>query len=156
MTTKPQDAKPDTTTGDTSDVDLDNVEWEEVSEEDVDEIKQTFDVLGEVFTGIYLGYRQTQTDSGILTQYRFRKGELTYFINGTWSLMQGMAKVPANSPCRIQWISERDTGQPSPMRIFKVDIPKRNVRRGKGAQYVAPIPKSGGGNPHPQQGPMPF
>lgn len=156
MTTKPQDSKPETEPDGMSEAALDGIEWEEVSEEDVDEIKQSFDTLGEVFTAVYLGYRQTQTDSGTLTQYRFRKDGLTYFINGTWSLMQGMAKVPVNSPCRIQWVSERDTGQPSPMRVFRVDIPKRNVRRGKGAQYVPPIPKSGGGSVNPQQGPVPF
>jgi len=131
MTTKADSAKPDFVPDGATPDELDESQWETISEEDVDEIKQSFDEIGESFTGVYDGFRQMETANGKLTQYKFTVGELHYFINATYNLMQGMSQVNKGELTRITWVGERDTGQESLMKIFRVDVAKRGARRGK-------------------------
>jgi|SRR5215472_4355851 len=103
-------------------------EWTTISEEQEDEEKVSFDVLGDEFIGTYLGKRDQANDNGSYVQLRFRgTDELAYFINANWSLTNAMKNVRPNMMVRVTYIGDKDTGQASPMRIFRVDVarPKR-------------------------------
>jgi len=102
------------------------IQWGDVSTPEVDEVKFNFDVLGDQFTGIYLGQRTSQNERGSYLQYRF-EGEdgITYFINGNFNLTNSMKNVRINQLTRITWVDEKDTGQATPMRIFKVEVGRR-------------------------------
>jgi hypothetical protein len=100
----------------------DDAGWETVSREREPEIRITFDVIGDQFTGKYLGTRTIPTDTGSYTQYRFQDGADFYFINPLASLRDAMSRVRAGRMVRITYVSDMDTGQASPMKIFKVDV----------------------------------
>lgn len=108
-------------------------EWTTVSEEEVDEDKFQFDMIGEELIGTYLGTRTLSNDNGGYTQYRYELSDGQYvFVNGNYSLQAGMRNVRIGSLCRVTYIADKDTGQASPMRIYRVDVAKRNVRPAKG------------------------
>jgi hypothetical protein len=106
-------------------------EWSTVSQDDVNETKISFDFIGDEFIGTYLGTRSQQNDNGSYTQLRFRgeDGEV-YFTNANYSLSEGMRQVRPNNLVRLTYVADKDTGQPTPMRIFRVDVarPKRPER----------------------------
>lgn len=124
MTAKSEASSPDFLTPDELAQEADDREWRQVSEEDVEEIKFTFDDMGESFIGVYRKQRIVDGAEGKFTQYIFDVDNLRYFINAGWNLIQGMQKVTPGQKCRITWISNRDTGQETPMRIFRVDVAK--------------------------------
>jgi hypothetical protein len=102
-------------------------EWVTVSEDEVDEVKFTFDALGEELIGEYLGTRNLGNENGTYTQYRFKlAGDVYAFVNGNYSLSQGMRPVRIGSMVRITWVDEKDTGQDSLMRIFRVDVARKS------------------------------
>lgn len=100
-------------------------EWVTVSEDELNETKWNFEILGESLTGEYLGSRTLDNRDGAYTQYRFRVGEDIYFINGNYSLSRGMGNVRTGSLCRITYVTDKDTGQATPMRIFTVEVARR-------------------------------
>ena len=103
-------------------------EWSTVSEAREPEIKLTFDVIGEVFIGEYLGTRTQPGNDGNYVQYRFRgeDGDV-YFLNPLANIREAFesGKIRAGSRVRITYVDDQDTGQRSPMKIFKVDVAKR-------------------------------
>lgn len=115
---------PDFLTPEEQAAEADAQQWATVSEDDVDEEKFTFDVLGDQFIGDYIGVRIVDGTDGKITQFRFTAAERFYFINAGWSLIQGMSNVRKGMRVRITWTGERDTGQPSKMRLFRVDVSK--------------------------------
>lgn len=136
MTEKPASPAPDFLTPDELAAEADEREWQQVSEDDVEETKHVFEALNVPFIGVYAGLRIVETAEGKFTQFKFDKPEGRYFITASWNLIQGMQRVREGQTCRITWIGERDTGQLSPMRIFKVDVqrataPSRGTRSGQ-------------------------
>jgi hypothetical protein len=122
MPTAHDKSAPDFLTPDEQAQEADAREWRQVSEDDVEETKLTFDTMNEPWIGTYLGSRIVENDNGKFTQYRFEKDGFRYFTNANFNLHQAMVKVPTGRQVRITWISERDTGQQTPMRIFRVDV----------------------------------
>lgn len=119
---------PDFLTGDELSAEAEAAQWQTVSEEDVEEGKFTFDIMGDQFMGTYHSLRIVDGAEGKFTQYRFERDGSMYFINAGWSLQQGMSKVRKGQQVRITWTGERDTGQPTPMRVFRVDVAKRPIQ----------------------------
>lgn len=102
-------------------------EWVQVSEDEVAETKLTFDRMNEPFTGTYIGSRVIDGDEHKFFQYRFENEGFYYFVNGNWSLSQGMKSVRKGQRVRVTWIAEKDTGQLTPMRVYKVEIARVRI-----------------------------
>lgn len=83
----------------------------------VTESQIVFDTIGDTFTGIFVGW--SETDGGI-AQAHFRNDDGEFFTNCGWSLKQQLKAVKKGSLTKLTFTSEQDTGQPSPMRIFRV------------------------------------
>jgi len=119
----------------------DQYEWSTVSEEDVNETRVSFDMLGDEFIGTYLGSRQQANEGNGYTQYRFRgTDEEVYYISANWSLSSGMKSVRPNMLVRITYVADKDTGQASPMRIYRVEVANR--KRQTPAQRPEPTPET--------------
>lgn len=98
--------------------------WTEVDAE----AKIVIEVIGDGFTGRYMGMEQLP-DSGIkqvhITNAEFLDGTPLAdkaFVNATRDLENKLRNIPIKSMIRVQWISEMDTGHESgtKMRVFKV------------------------------------
>jgi hypothetical protein len=100
-------------------------DWTTVSEDEYDETKIVFDTIGDEFVGVYLGPRQVPNEDGEFTQHRFAVGEDRYFVNGNHSLNQGMRNVAKGTLTRLTYASDRDTGAPSAMKVYRVDVNKK-------------------------------
>lgn len=86
-----------------------------------DEVQVKFDTDGDVFTGVL----NTLDVNGTIPQAHFTgtgeyKGE-EYFTNLGRDLQRKLDKVPLGSEVRITRTGTQDTGQSSPMVLFKVD-----------------------------------
>lgn len=101
--------------------------WTTVSEEEHEETKVVFDTIGDEFIGVYLGPRKVETEDSNFIQHRFAVGEERYFVNGNWSLNQGMSHVTRGQLCRIRYTSDKDTNMETPMRVYSVDVKGRRV-----------------------------
>lgn len=137
-------------------------EWTTVSDGTVEqgpETKIVFEEFGDEFIGEFFGYRHlTDRESGqSYTQARFRDqetGEICY-TRANHSMKEGLDRVPVGSITRIVYVSDTDTGMPSPMRTFTVQIKGRaatntssssrnsvrQVRRATGAVTKMPKPQ---------------
>lgn len=105
-------------------------EWVIVSEDEVDESKFAFDLIGSQLEGEFLGIRTLDNPDGAYTQYRFEAADGdVWFVNGNYNLQQGMRNVRVGSQCRITYVSDKDTGQATPMRIFTVEVARRRPSR---------------------------
>lgn len=129
MTAKPAspdapDETPDFLTPEEKALEADAAQWRQVSDDDVEETKHSFDDMNVPFIGTYRGARIIETDEGKFTQFLFDVEGQRYFINAGFNLIQGMRKVLMGQTCRITWINNRDTGQETPMRVFRVDVAK--------------------------------
>lgn len=104
-----------------SDVENDG-EWEDVETE----TQIVLEKIGDSFTGIYQGMDQTLNG---IHQAHFvgigaQNGE-TFFHNVGWDLRKKLETCRKGSIVRFIWESEQDTGQDSPMRVFKVQFKSR-------------------------------
>ena len=102
--------------------------WETVAEGS--RTKVQFDTIGDVFTGEYQGTEEitNPNDGRTWMQYNFRghspaelSGELCA-INGGFAFRRAFESVPVGSLVRITFIKTVDTGQPTPMKDFKVEV----------------------------------
>lgn len=108
------------------------IEWRTVNEETSgEETKIIFNVIGDEFVGVYLGLREVAgrdewgNPAPAYSQARFSDPSNpsdVYFTNCGYSLRNGLKDVRKGSLVRITWTSEQDTGQASPMRVFRVDV----------------------------------
>ena len=97
----------------------DNDGWEDV----VTESQVVFDKDGDEFIGTFQGW--SETDSGI-PQAHFVNDELgACFINCGWSLKVQLREVKKGTLTRIRRIGTQDTGQKSPMVLFKVQTKRQ-------------------------------
>jgi hypothetical protein len=97
--------------------------WKTVSEDEVDETKVVFDTIGDIFVGRYLGQRTLSNADGSYIQLRFQGEDGNhYFTNANYSLQKAFDGMRAGTTCRITFVSEKDTGQRTPMRVFRVDV----------------------------------
>lgn len=115
------------------------VQWKTVSEEgSEEETKIVFDSMGDSFVGKFLGTRQIDNADGNYTQARFEANGEVYFTNLGYSLRRGLSNVRVGSLVRVTWTDEQDTGQASPMRIFRVEVGSapRGATAGKSASSL--------------------
>jgi (2Fe-2S) ferredoxin len=81
---------------------------------------------GEGFTGTYLemdppnanGIVQAHIEDGFDLEGQPLGERL--FINAPRDLVSKLRKVPKGAEIRVQWVSSMNTGQKTPMRVFKV------------------------------------
>lgn len=112
------------------------MEWTEVKTDSmVDETKVVFDTIGDEFIGLYLGMRTQEDEEGKpYSQIRWSVGEGDateyYFTNATYGLRQAYKAIRPNTMTRTRYTEDLDTGRPTPMKIFKVDVarPRRAGR----------------------------
>lgn len=106
------------------------VSWTTVSQEETQETKVVFDMVGDEFTGKYLGTRMVDSSDPTERPYQQarleRNGEL-FFMNTNHSLRAGLKDVRAGSLIRITYTDNFDTGQASPMKIFRVEVGRVNA-----------------------------
>ena len=109
-----------------------NDEWTTVSDgtaEQTPETKIVFEEIGDEFIGEFLGYRNlTDRDSGqSYTQARFRDVETNEicYTRANHSMREGLDKVSIGALTRIVYVDDTDTGMPSPMRTFTVQMKGR-------------------------------
>jgi hypothetical protein len=101
-------------------------QWKTVSgDDDVEETKIVFDTIGDSFTGIYLGQRTIEPSDPTerpYSQARFENEDGIFFTNMGFSLRKGLKDVRVGKLVRVTFSSEMDTGQDSPMKVFKVEV----------------------------------
>jgi hypothetical protein len=97
--------------------------WRKVSEDEVDETKVIFTNIGDKFIGTYRGQRTQDNVDGNYVQLRFTDASgKAFFLNANHSLMKGIETVPVGKMVRITYVSDKDVGQLSPLRIYRVDV----------------------------------
>lgn len=90
------------------------------------ETKIVMDIIGDEFIGTYIGMREISNDGGTFKQARFEKDGETYFMNANYSLKEGLRTVRNGTKTRIRYANDLDTGQASPMRVYTVEVARRN------------------------------
>jgi hypothetical protein len=118
---------PDFLTEDEKAAEADAAQWRTVSEEEHDETKLRFENWNDQFIGTYTGNRRVENENGKYTQFTFEANGLHYFVNSNWALMRAMTNVVKGQQVRITYIGDKDTGQETPMKLFKVDVAKRRL-----------------------------
>lgn len=93
-------------------------EWTDVETE----AQLSFNDIGEEFIGKFLGWSETKTG---IVQAHFENAEGAYFCNVGWSLKIQLKKVQVGSLVRLRYESDQDTGEASPMKIFRVQYKNR-------------------------------
>jgi hypothetical protein len=97
--------------------------WHTVSEDEIDETKIVFETIGDKFVGIFRGTRVQNTEDGGYTQLRFTNASgKAFFTNANHSMLKGMETVKPGKMVRLVYVSDKDVGQKSPLRIFRVDV----------------------------------
>lgn len=106
--------------------------WTTVSTGEAEpETKIVFDSIGDEFVGVYLGMRVV--DPQDITEKPYQQARFqgvgsdegtVYFTNAGFSLRAGLRDVRKGSLVRLTWESELDTGQSSPMKVFRVEVGK--------------------------------
>jgi hypothetical protein len=118
--------KPDETeTG--VDVIPEDAEWETTETESGQ--KLTFANVGEQFVGVFVETALIEPENGeSFTQQRFRsaEGEL-YSFNGGFKVNRGLETATPGDLIRLTYMGDIDTGQPSPMKDFKVEISRKKA-----------------------------
>lgn len=100
-----------------------NSEWNEV----LGEGQILLEAEGEGFIGRYLG-QDAPNANGIVQSHWDNVTDLNHapldgdewFFNLTRDLTRKLTKVPEKSMVRLEWVSSMQTGQKTPMRVFKV------------------------------------
>jgi len=121
-------AKPDNTENDVlAEVDWNKVSWDTVIQETGDQI--VFDTVGDQFVGLYTGKREVTLDDGQkFTLLTFMgPGMKRYQTNAGWKLENGFldAEIKRGDIVRVTYVQDIDTGRPSPMKDFRVEVARR-------------------------------
>jgi hypothetical protein len=108
--------------------DENTVQWETAVPETGDQI--VFDTIGDVFTGLYLGSRTVLAEEDN-PESAFRILMFTgtdgkpYQVNAGWKLESAFKLIPERSIVRITYVKDIDTGQPSGMKDYRVEVARR-------------------------------
>jgi len=92
--------------------------WEDVAQES----QVIFDTIGDTFIGVFQGW--TETPGKGIPQAHFTNDEGQFFVNCGWSLKQQLREVKKGTLCRLMYVSNQDTGQDTPMMVFRVQTKK--------------------------------
>lgn len=107
------------------DVIPEDAEWETTEQESGQ--KLTFANVGEQFVGAFVETALIEPENGeTFTQQRFRspEGEL-YSFNGGFKVNRGLESANPGDLVRLTYMGDIDTGQPSPMKDFKVELSRK-------------------------------
>jgi hypothetical protein len=107
------------------DVIPEDAQWETTEQESGQ--KLGFDNVGEQFVGTFVETALIEPENGeAFTQQRFRtpEGEL-YSFNGGFKVNRGLESATPGDLVRLTYMGDIDTGQPSPMKDFKVEISRK-------------------------------
>lgn len=96
------------------------------AEAQVPETKIVFEEINDEFTGFFLGYRELRDriTQQPYTQARFKDPETDEicYTRANNSMKEGLDKVNIGELTRITYTDDVDTGMPSPMRSFTVEV----------------------------------
>ena len=108
----------------------DDAEWETVEQESGQKLE--FDSPGDVFIGTFVEIALIEPENGeSFEQHRFRDSQGTLWtINGGFKLKRALSGVAPGSLVRLTYIGDVDTGQPSPMKDYRVDVAKPQTPKG--------------------------
>lgn len=119
-------------------------EWETVAEESGEKMK--FETVGDEFIGTYEGLthivpkKEGTTEEDEFDQLLFRDGNgKLYALNAGYKLLEaftGEAAPEKGSRVKLTYVGNVDTGQPSPMKDFRVQV-ARNTPKGGSAESDA-------------------
>lgn len=104
-------------------------QWVTVSsDQEQEETKIVFDTIGDQFIGKFLGTRTIEPSDPserpyVQARFEGTDGEV-YFTNLGYSLRKGLRDVRAGHMVRVTYSDDLDTGQASPMKVFKVEVSK--------------------------------
>ena len=108
------------------DINWNTVEWETAVDRLGEQI--VFEKLGDQFLGMFTGHRIVETDDGPFNVLTFKgRDGLPYQINAGWKLEQAFlsSDIKRGDIVCIEYVNDVDTGQPSPLKDFKVYRAKR-------------------------------
>jgi hypothetical protein len=88
----------------------------------ITETQFTFNSVGDMLIGTLAGW--SESESYKIPQAHFTTDAGRVFINCGWSLKLQLKSVKVGTLCRIVFMGLQDTGQETPMRIFKVQTKK--------------------------------
>lgn len=121
-----------------------NEGWTTVSDGTVEqepETKIVFEEYNDEFIGEFLGYRHlTDRETGqSYTQARFRDPETQEicYTRANHSMKEGLDRVAIGTLTRLVYVTDTDTGMPSPMRTFTVQAKGRPAAQTAAAQTSA-------------------
>lgn len=101
-------------------------EWETIEREAPTQV--VFDTIGDEFIGRYIGSQNIElpdSDGDTFRQDTFEGGDgEIYAINPGFQLREVLDRVQPGNWVRITYKKDVDTGQPSPMKSFQVDVRK--------------------------------
>lgn len=95
--------------------DTNDSEWEDVPQES----QIIFEKVGDEYIGTFQGWSETERNAIPQAHFVGQDG-VAAFLNVGASLKQQLKSVKKGTLCRLIWESERDTGQDTPMRVFRV------------------------------------
>jgi hypothetical protein len=98
-------------------------EWEVAVDENPSTV--IFDTIGDQFIGTFERAQMIELpDSGgeEFCQLQFRNADGFFGINAGYKLSQAFSKIDPGTMCRITYVKDIDTGQPSPMKDFRVEV----------------------------------
>lgn len=113
-------------------------EWETVAEESGEKMK--FETVGDEFIGTYEGLthivpkKEGTTEEDEFDQLLFRDGNgKLYALNAGYKLLEAFTgeNAPATgSRVKLTYVGNVDTGQPSPMKDFRVQVARNASPKG--------------------------
>jgi hypothetical protein len=103
------------------DLNWNSVKWQTAVQETGTQI--VFDTIGDTFIGMFTGKRHAVNDGEDFTILTFTgtDGE-AYQTNAGWKLSEGFSDIPSGTIVRIKYVKDVETGSPSPMKDFRVDV----------------------------------
>lgn len=104
-----------------AEINWDQVNWSVHTQETGDQI--VFDTVGDQFIGMYTGPQKAEKDGDSFTILTWIGTDgKPYQTNAGWKLEQAFSDIPNGTITRVTRCKDIDTGQPSPMKDFRVDV----------------------------------
>jgi galactose mutarotase-like enzyme len=88
--------------------------WEDVTQE----TQVVFHTIGDEFIGEFIGWSETPGKG--IAQAHFQNADSKFFVNCGWSLKQQLKEIKKGTLCKLRYEADQDTGQETPMMLFKV------------------------------------
>lgn len=110
---------------------MSQIQWEERGQEEAEKVGLPyvkFDTIGTEFVGKYLSQEEeTSTFNGESrksTVYTFMNKQGSFKVNPPADLRKRLATLKIGEIAKIIYVSDKDIGKPSPMKVFKLMVAK--------------------------------